>query len=56
MVLVALSALANEALARTRGRSGERWERDVEVLSKVLGETWPNLEERVADAVQGVRA
>jgi HD-like signal output (HDOD) protein len=56
MVLVALSALANEALARTRGRSGERWERDVEVLSKVLGETWPSLEERVADAVQGVRA
>jgi HD-like signal output (HDOD) protein len=55
MVLVALSGLANEALARTRGRSGERWERDVEVLSQVLGETWPSLEERVADAVQGVR-
>jgi HD-like signal output (HDOD) protein len=56
MVLVALSGLANEALARTRGRSGECWERDVEVLGKVLGETWPNLEERVADAVQGVKA
>jgi HD-like signal output (HDOD) protein len=56
MVLVALSALAGEALARTRGRSGQRWEQDVEVLGKVLGESWPSLEERVADAVQGVRA
>jgi HD-like signal output (HDOD) protein len=56
MVLVALSALANEALARTRGRSGERWELDVAVLGKVLGETWPSLEERVAEAVQAVKA
>jgi HD-like signal output (HDOD) protein len=55
MVLVALSALANEALARTRGRSGERWEHDVAVLGRVLGETWPSLEERVAQAVDAVR-
>jgi HD-like signal output (HDOD) protein len=55
MVLVALSALANEALARTRGRSCERWEHDVAVIGKVLGEPWPRLEERVAEAVQAVK-
>lgn len=55
MMLVALSALANEALARTRGRSSEFWERDVGVLCEVLGETWPNLEERVAEAVDGLK-
>jgi HD-like signal output (HDOD) protein len=56
MRLVALSALANEGLARMQGRSGECWERDVAVLGEVLGETWPSLEERVAEAVQMGRA
>jgi hypothetical protein len=28
----------------------------VAVLGKVLGETWPSLEERIAEAVEAVKA